>query len=158
MITPQQQTDLLNQIAKGLPICERPYQALAEQFDLSEEQVIEFLNDALNKGTTKRFGMVVNHHRVGYQSNAMVVWNVPSDVVDKAGEKFAKEKRVTLCYKRPRRLPHWPYNLFTMIHGKSRDEVLGCLNAIIETHNIDYPHNVLFSTRKFKQTGARYEK
>ncbi len=157
MLEPIIQKQLLNRIAKGLPICERPFQELAEDYGVEEKDVIDFLRQSLAQGVTKRIGMVVNHHKVGYTANAMVVWDVPDELVDKVGLQLSEEENVRLCYQRPRRLPEWRYNLFTMIHGKSRASVLKTLEQMILQNNLEsFAHEVLFSSRKFKQTGARY--
>ena len=87
---------------------------------------------------------------------AMVVWDVADDMIDTIGAKLATEAAVTLCYQRPRKLPHWPYNLFTMLHGKERQSVLQELGEIRQRLKIACKFDVLFSTRCFKQRGARY--
>jgi hypothetical protein len=87
----------------------------------------------------------------------MVVWDIPDSDVQRIGERLAAEECITLCYQRPRRLPQWPYNLFSMIHGRERATVLQRLARIIQTHGLDgVAHSVLFSSRSFKQCGARY--
>lgn len=101
--------------------------------------------------------MVVNHHNIGYRANAMVVWDVPEDQVEQVAGQFSANDAVTLCYQRPRMLPHWPYNLFCMIHGRQRDTVLQQIDALVQRHDLQHlPHDVLFSTKQFKQCGGRY--
>jgi hypothetical protein len=102
-------------------------------------------------------GVVVKHRSLGYHANAMVVWNIPDDAIDRVGNLLAAQECVTLCYQRPRRLPDWPYNLFCMIHGREREAVLRRLAQIIDANGLgEIPHEVLFSLRSFKQRGARY--
>jgi DNA-binding Lrp family transcriptional regulator len=102
-------------------------------------------------------GVVVRHRSLGYHANAMVVWNIPDDAIERVGKLLAAQECVTLCYQRPRRLPDWPYNLFCMIHGREREAVLRRLEQIIAADGLgDIPHEVLFSMRSFKQRGARY--
>jgi DNA-binding Lrp family transcriptional regulator len=102
-------------------------------------------------------GVVVKHRALGYRANAMVVWDIPADEVERVGALLADESCVTLCYQRPRRLPAWGYNLFCMIHGRERDSVLRRLEQIVAHHGLEkIPHTVLFSGRSFKQRGARY--
>ena len=98
----------------------------------------------------------MRHRKLGYVANAMVVWDVDESEVEELGELLAKEEVVTLCYQRPRRLPIWPYNLFCMIHGKERSQVQQKIESITKKHQLNYPHQLLFSTRQFKQRGARY--
>ena len=96
---------------------------------------------------------------MGYRANAMVVWNLPDEQVDSVGEQLGKESCITLCYQRPRVLPRWPYNLFCMIHGTDRQQVLDCIERIRQTNNLkQIPHQILFSGKRFKQRGALYHK
>jgi len=149
--------DLIEAIQGGLPLVERPYQALAEQLEMAEAEVIGKLKTLISSGAIKRFGVVVRHHEVGYRANAMVVWDVPDAQLDKMGEQLGEVDCVTLCYQRPRVLPRWPYNLFCMIHGQNRHEVLGCIARLREQYGLEsIPHNILFSGKRFKQRGAHY--
>ena len=109
------------------------------------------------EGVIKRFGVVVRHRELGYTANAMWVQNLPDDEVSALGQQLASASDITLCYRRPRILPDWPYNLFCMIHGKCRTIVEEHIAAICnETGLGAYPMKILFSTRRFKQQGARY--
>ena len=111
----------------------------------------------LRAGAIKRFGVVVRHHELGYRANAMCVWDIPDDKVDSIGQNIARKPPVTLCYRRPRRLPDWPYNLFCMIHGKERSVVITQIEKIVEELKLHHlPRSVLFSGRRFKQRGAYY--
>ena len=151
--------DLIEAIQGGLPLVERPYQALAKQLKLGEAEVIEKLKRLISSGAIKRFGVVVRHHEVGYRANAMVVWNVPDNEVDQIGQKLGEIDCVTLCYQRPRVQPRWPYNLFCMIHGQNRDEVLKCIAQLRSQHGLEsVRHDILFSGKRFKQRGAHYRR
>jgi len=156
-LTLQQQESLKAAIQDGLPLTSQPYATLAHNLELPEAAVIQQLNDWLEEGYIKRLGLVVRHHAVGYRANAMVVWNVEDELVDQLGEQLRNHPAITLCYRRPRRLPDWPYNLFCMIHGKDRQVVLQQIETIIQQFQLqDVQHAVLFSHRQFKQTGGRY--
>ena len=143
--------------AEGLPLVARPYAALGRALGLDEADVIARLEDLLADGTLKRLGVVVRHHELGYRANAMVVWDVPDEQVQEIGQRLSALPFVTLCYRRPRRPPRWPYNLFCMIHGRVRATVESQIDDAVR--NLDLtaiPHDVLFSRRRFKQRGARY--
>lgn len=149
--------DLIALIQDGLPLVTRPYQQIAGQLGCSEQQVIDQLQQMIDAGVIKRLGVVVRHHRLGYRANAMVVWDVADDRVVQLGRQLGRQDCVTLCYQRPRLMPHWPYNLFCMVHGQDRDEVLGCIKQMIEGLALeDINYSVLFSKRCFKQRGAYY--
>ena len=144
-------------IEEGLPLDPQPYRLLAEQAGLDETMVIETIRALKKRNVIKRFGLVVRHHELGYRANAMVVWDVPDDEVDEVGRLMATFPFVTLCYRRPRSLPDWPYNLFCMIHAKDRAEAKDHVAGLTEDLSLDdIARDVLFSRRRFKQRGARY--
>jgi hypothetical protein len=100
---------------------------------------------------------VVRHHELGYRANAMVVFDIVDEKVAQLGRCIGKFEYVTLCYRRPRVLPNWPYNLFCMIHGKDRDAVLLHVQELMQRCDLQHvAHAVLFSKRRFKQRGAVY--
>jgi len=151
--------ELVAAIQGGLPLVPRPYAAIGKKIGMSEQQVIKQLADWQADGTIRRMGVIVRHHELGYRANAMVVWNIPDEQVQEVGRLLGKQKVVTLCYQRPRRLPDWPYNLFCMIHGQDRDVVLGHVEtlAVLLSEQCDLSgldFKVLFSRRRFKQRGA----
>ncbi len=144
-------------IQRGLPLVARPYAAIGERLGCSEAQVIEQIRALQQAGVIKRLGVVVRHRELGYRANAMVVWDVPDDEVAELGHCLSGFEFVTLCYRRPRHLPQWPYNLFCMIHGHDREAVLEKFNLMIESCGLqNTPRAVLFSRRRFKQRGALY--
>jgi len=152
----QQDGPLVASIQAGLPLVEQPYLAVAEQLGLSEQAVIEKLKTFQDAGIIRRLGVIVRHHELGYRANAMVVWNIPDEHVDERGKQLSAEDDVTLCYQRPRK-PDWPYNLFSMIHGKNRDEVISCIERMAAKLGLENtPYEILFSLKRFKQRGAKY--
>ena len=148
---------LLAAIQHGLPLTPRPYAEIAAGLGISETEVVARLAWLKEAGVIRRFGVVVRHHELGYGANAMVVWDVPEQQVTELGHCLAGFDFITLCYRRPRRLPQWRYNLYCMIHGKSREEVLAHLEWMVNHCGLQgLPHEVLFSRRRFKQRGAVY--
>jgi len=134
-----------------------PYAEIGQRIGLSEAEVIDHLKRLLQIDAIRRFGVVVRHHEIGYRANAMTVWNIPDEKVSELGDCMGRFEFVTLCYRRPRRLPDWPYNLFTMVHGKDRDEVLSNISQMAERCGLaSIQYEVLFSKRRFKQRGAIY--
>ena len=148
---------LVEAIQEGLPLVTHPYTEVAAFVGVSEAEVLDRIGRLLDHGVIKRLGIVVRHHELGFRANAMVVWNIPDQQVDEFGRCVGASGLVNLCYQRPRRLPDWPYNLFCMIHGKDRDAVLQHLDHLRDQCGLtEFPCEVLFSKRRFKQTGARY--
>lgn len=157
MVLSQTDNRLIAEIQSGLPLSPRPWKEIANRLEMDEGEVIERVRALQEEGYIKRFGLVVRHHELGFNANAMVVWDVPDEQVGWVGDALGRQRCVTLCYQRPRRLPHWPYNLFCMIHGKDRQRVLDYIDQLIEELGLqEVPHDVLFSGRRFKQRGARY--
>jgi len=153
----EQESRLIAAIQSGLPLVERPFATVGAAVGQSETEVIEGVQCLVNQGVIKRMGVVVRHHELGYRANAMVVWDVPDEEVSQLGACLGKLEFVTLCYQRPRRLPVWRYNLFCMIHGHDREEVLARVEEMRRGCGLQHiPCEVLFSTRRFKQCGARY--
>ncbi|MES9963487.1 MAG: AsnC family protein [Candidatus Sedimenticola sp. 20ELBAFRAG] len=149
---------LVHTIQGGIPMNPRPYAEIGKQLGLSEQQVIDRIGRLRDIGIIKRFGVVVRHHELGFRFNAMVVWDIPDDEIRSVGRHIGQYDCVTLCYQRPRRLPHWRYNLFSMIHGRDPDEVKANVKRVIEECGLEHiQHELLFSRRRFKQRGARYD-
>ncbi|MEJ2175318.1 MAG: AsnC family transcriptional regulator [bacterium] len=140
----------------GLPLATEPYAALAATLGVSEAQVIERLAAMLADRRVRRIGVVPNHYALGYTANGMSVWDVDDGEIDRLGPRVGALEFVSHCYRRPRRLPEWPYNLFAMVHARSRDEVevkLGEIRTLLGTAL--RASDVLYSTRILKKTGLR---
>jgi len=137
---------LLMALQEGLPLFIRPFQVLASRVGCEEIEILERIGRWCEEGIIKRFGVVVRHHETGYQTDAMLVQDIPDAQVGELGARLARETGVTLCYQRRRVQPDWPYNLFCMIHGQARSEVETKIADLRERLNFnDYPHDVLFS-------------
>lgn len=140
----------------GLPLVPRPYQQLAEQLGWSAEEVMRRLQKLLDTGVIRRIGAVPNHYAIGWTANGMTVWDVPDELVDALGAQVGGLEFVTHCYRRPRALPAWPYNLFAMVHGNSREEVRAKAEVIARLLGDSCrAKDVLFSTRILKKSGLR---
>lgn len=143
----------------GLPLTERPYAALARQLGIGAEEVMRRMQAMLDRGVIRRIAAVPNHYRLGYRANGMTVWDVDDAQVSRLGTQVGALPFVSHCYRRPRHLPQWPYNLFAMVHGCDRDEVADQIEAIAAClGNACREHEVLFSTRILKKTGLRIDK
>ena len=148
---------LIKAVEHGLPIASRPYAEIAKNLGTTEQDVISRLQQLIDNGAIKRYGVVVRHKELGYTANGMVVWDIPDDKVEELGMCIGKYDCVTLSYRRPRRLPEWSYNLFTMVHGSNREEVTQKVEDIAKQCGLqNIKHTILFSTRRFKQRGASY--
>ncbi|RLJ62757.1 siroheme decarboxylase subunit beta [Sulfurisoma sediminicola] len=145
---------LMAALQPGLELVARPFAALAAKAGIDEAAALRRVGEWLEAGIVKRFGVVVRHHELGYTANAMTVFDVPDEQVAAVGALLSREEGVTLCYRRARHLPEWPYNLYCMVHGRSREEVLPVIERLCRVAG--HPCEALFSLRRFKQCGARY--
>jgi len=140
----------------GLPLVAEPYRVLAGQLGLDEAEVIARLQKLLDRGAIRRIGAIPNHYALGFTANGMSVWDIADEDVAEVGSKVGALDFVSHCYDRPRHLPVWPYNLFAMVHGRTRDEVRA---KVAEIAALVGPaaraHDILFSTRILKKTGLR---
>jgi DNA-binding Lrp family transcriptional regulator len=140
----------------GLPLVAEPYDAVARTVGTTRNDVIARLRRLLDCGAIRRIGVIPNHYALGITANGMSVWDVPDDAVARIGSTVGALDFVSHCYERPRRLPLWPYNLFAMIHGRSRAEVIEKVARIAALLGpAARAHDILFSTRILKKTGLR---
>ncbi len=140
----------------GLPLQTRPYHWLADELGVDAETLMQRLRVMQADGRIRRIGVVPNHYRLGYTANAMTVWDVADDDIREVGRRVGELDIVSHCYHRPRRLPDWPYNLFAMVHGRSREEVKAKVQQIAQLLGDRVRgYDVLFSTRILKKTGLR---
>lgn len=140
----------------GLPLVARPYEAVGAMLGVSGQLVRERLSAMLESGLIRRIGAVPNHYRLGYTANGMSVWDVDDAQVDALGAQVGALTFVSHCYRRPRHAPTWPYNLFAMLHGRTREEVqaqAAQIAALLGT--ACRGHEILYSTAILKKTGLR---
>ena len=141
---------------QGLPLDPRPFSVIAEQVGTSAEEVMRRMTAMQSAGIIRRIGAVPNHYALGYRGNGMTVWDVPDERVDELGEQVGALDFVSHCYRRPRHLPDWPYNLFAMVHALDREQAMQLVTKIADLlGEADRGHDVLFSTRILKKTGLR---
>lgn len=147
---------ILDALSRGLDLTPRPFATLALRLGRDETAVIARIGVLLAAGILTRLGVIVRHRSLGFTANAMVVWDVAD--TSWAGPALAALPGVTLAYERRTVAGVWPYRLFCMIHARSRPEAVAVLDkarALPALAGID--HRVLFSTRCFKQAGARLQ-
>ena len=147
--------ELLQMLTAGMPLVERPYRQIAARLGRTEAHVIDRIAALLEAGIIARLGIILHHRALGWNSNAMVVWQVAPEHIEPAGLALAAHPGVTLCYERRPDPVLWPYRLYSMIHAKSRHDARAILKEAARLPQLQgIPHRVLFSSRCFKQTGA----
>ncbi len=145
---------VIAQIQGDMPVCERPYLEIAQKMGISEDTLLEILKSLRDRGLIRRFGATLKHQKSGYAANAMTAWKVPENRIEEVGVLMAENSRVSHCYRR-NPVNRWPYNLYTMIHGKSEDDCRAIARALSDAAGVsDYA--MLFSIRELKKTSMRY--
>lgn len=151
--------DIVLATQDGLPLVPEPYDEIAQRLGVAPELVLERMRHMLDAGVIRRIGAVPNHYRLGFGANGMSVWDIADDRVSACGRRVGALDFVSHAYHRPRRLPEWPYNLFAMVHGRSREEVMDKVERIAQVlGDTQRRHDVLFSTRVLKKTGLRLQR
>lgn len=147
---------LIEATQSGLPLTHRPYFVIGEKLGLPEREVIARLDAMREAGAVRRIAAAPNHYALGMSANGMTVWDVEDARVSELGALVGALPFVTHSYRRPRALPDWPYNLFAMAHGATRDEVEARRAEIAEILGDSCRgSDVLYSTRILKKTGLR---
>jgi len=139
---------------EDLPIEERPFARWAAQMGTDEDGLFAWLEDMKRRKFFRRFASILRHRAAGFADNAMAVWIVPEARCDELGFKMAAFKAVTHCYKRPV-FESWPYNVFTMIHGRSKEDCESVVEAIKAESGLD-DYRMLYSTREYKKERVKY--
>jgi len=151
----QFERDLVRVLQGDLPLVERPFREAALRLGVTEEELLEAVQGLSRRGVMRRFGAVLRHRRVGFTANGMACWVVPEDRIVEAGRAAAAFREVSHCYQRPAYAPRWPYTLFTMVHGRGREEVEAVVRRI---HRVIGPLDgvVLYSLKEYKKERVRY--
>jgi len=141
-------------LQEDLPLSPHPYRELAEGLGIEEELLLSKIQTYLDEGILRRLGAALKHRRIGYQFNAMVVWRVEPHLTKEVGKIMAGFKEVSHCYERPT-YPQWPYNIFTMIHGESREECESIVTGIAKSTGLS-DYQLLYSSRELKKSSMKY--
>jgi DNA-binding Lrp family transcriptional regulator len=146
--------ELMKILQGDIPLTLRPYRDISEQVGITEDEVVERINGYIEKKYIRRFGATLRHQKAGFSANGMAVWKIPEEDRQRVGEIMAGFREVSHCYERPT-FPDWPYNIFTMLHGKTEDECRDTARRISEATGITDYH-ILFSVQEFKKTSMVY--
>jgi siroheme decarboxylase len=137
-----------------MPVLPEPYAPAAERLGTSQEDVLARLQSLREREGLRRVAAILYHRRAGFSANGMGVWKVPEDDVLATGRRMAAFRGVSHCYQRPT-YPDWPYSVFTMAHGRSKEECDAILDSIAETTGIS-ERATLYSSTEFKKVRMLY--
>lgn len=145
---------IIIELQAGLPLVSRPYEALGRQLGLTEEELIARIQEFMQAGIMRRMGAALRHHRVGFTANAMIVWQIPEEKIVEVGEQLSQLPEITHCYQR-RVLPNWPYNFYTMVHGRSREECQQIAEKLAQIAG-ESDYKILYSVTELKKSSMKY--
>ncbi len=148
--------EIIQATQKGMPLAVEPYRVLAQQLAMPEAELKERLQRMKDSGAIRRIAAIPQHYALGIRANGMSVWDVDDRLVDELGKQVGELSFVSHSYRRPRHRPHWPYNLFAMVHGRNREEVEAQVAEIEKLlGDACRSHDILYSSRLLKKTGLR---
>jgi DNA-binding Lrp family transcriptional regulator len=142
-------------LQQDLPLVPRPFAETARRLGLSEDALLDRARELEAAGIMRRFSAVLRHRRLGYTANGMACWVVPESRIETVGQLAARHPQVSHCYQRPAYPPRWPYTLFTMIHGRTRDQVGEIVVQLAQETGLEQ-YEVLYSTHEFKKERVKY--
>ena len=146
--------DIIKYTQEDSSVVSEPFKEIIEKLGITYETFFEKLNELKDAGMMRRYAAILNHRKAGFNANAMVVWDIDEDKAVEAGEKLASFRAVSHCYLRPK-YPNWNYNIFTMVHGKTKDQT----NSIVKEMEKEVQFNsnrYLYSSREFKKVRVKY--
>jgi siroheme decarboxylase len=145
---------LLMAMESDLPCESRPYQRIAEYYGMTEVELLNALREGIGSGLIRRYGARVRHQSAGYTANVMVVWQVTDDIVDDVAVKMTSHPAVSHCYMRPS-FPGFPYSLYTMVHGRSREECEVAISELAQQNGLA-EYETLWTAKEYKKTTPCY--
>ncbi|MCF8010013.1 MAG: Lrp/AsnC family transcriptional regulator [Clostridiales bacterium] len=150
----EREKQIIRELQEDLPLVNRPFEKIAQKLGMEEQELINKIKELKEQGIMRRFGAAVKHQHLGYIANAMVVWKIPENEIVTAGDLMSEYPEISHCYQRPT-YPGWPYNLFTVLHGKTEEE---CINKAkrISKETGYYNYRCLFSTKELKKSSMKY--
>lgn len=154
-----QDRELILATQEGLPLVSDPWGELGRQLGMPADEVLSRFQHMQETGVIRRVAAVPDHYKLGYRYNGMTVWDVSDDAISTMGQQVGDLPFVSHCYRRPRHLPYWSFNLFAMVHGTSREEVEHKAAKIRELlGDTCSGHTILYSSAILKKTGLRLRK
>jgi DNA-binding Lrp family transcriptional regulator len=137
-----------------LPVVPEPYAEAAATLGLTQQALVEHLQSMRERGLLRRVAAILFHRRAGFSANGMGVWKVPEDRIADFGPRMAAYRGISHCYERPT-YADWPYSVFTMAHGRSKEECDAILDAIAAETGIT-ERATLYSSTEFKKIRLLY--
>ncbi len=145
---------VIRKIQYDIDMVEEPFKNIIDELNISYEKLFSILKELQDAGVMRRFASILNHRKAGFNANAMVVWDVDEEKGEEIGKKAAEFTAVSHCYLRPK-YENWPFNLFTMVHGKTTEETNGIIKEMAQEIE-SKSYMPLYSSREFKKVRIEY--
>lgn len=149
--------EIIGLISGDIPLVKRPFRDMAQSLGVEEDILLGRMRSFKRRGIMRKFSATLNHKKIGFRHNAMVVWSVPPRLVDKAGKTMASFDEVSHCYQR-RDGDGWNYNLYSMVHGRTRGECLEAVKRISGSIGRKIDYRALFSSKEEKKAAPQFFK
>ena len=149
-----QDKEIIKVLQEEFPLCEEPYKVLAEKVGISEEEFLKRVQKLVDEKKIRKMGAVLRHREAGFKANALCAWSVPPEKLDEIAKIMSSHPAVSHCYDRTT-APNWFYNLYTMIHAKSREECNEIISELSKTTGIEN-FQIMYSKKEWKKTGMKY--
>ncbi len=146
--------DVVRATQGDLPVEPEPYREAAATLGITQEALVAHLEGMKERGLLRRVAAILFHRRAGFSANGMGVWKVPEEQIAEIGPRMAAYRGISHCYERPT-YPDWPYSVFTMAHGRSKEECDSILDAIAEETGVT-ERATLYSSTEFKKIRLLY--
>ena len=146
--------EIIKVLQEDFPLCEEPYKVLAEKVGISEEEFLQRVQNLIDEKKIRKMGAVLRHREAGFTANALCAWNVPPEKIDDIAKIMSSHSAVSHCYDRTT-APNWIYNLYTMIHAKSREECDAIISELSKATGIEN-FQIMYSKKEWKKTGMKY--
>ena len=146
----ERERGVVRRLQASIAACEDPFGLLAGELGMAPSELLELLKRWEAAGVIRRIGLILRHRQLGFSANSMCVWKVPADRIREAGRSLAVSQHVTHCYERPA-FASFPYNLYAMIHAKSREEAVRIFEQLAVDAGLS-DGRMLWSVREFKKS------
>lgn len=145
---------IIRALQEDFPLCAEPYKILAQRAGMTEEDFLRRVRELVDEKKIRRMGAVLRHREIGFKANALCAWHVPPENLDAVAKIMTSNAAVSHCYDRTP-AQNWNYNLYTMIHAKTRDECEKIISELANASGVtDY--KILYTKREWKKTGMKY--
>lgn len=145
---------IIHVLQNGIPVVAEPFAALAKEVGIPTEDFLARLRRLKEEGILRRMGAVLQHRHAGFKANVLCIWKVPEEWLDEVGKIISAESFVSHCYTRST-TPEWPYNLYTMIHGHTKEQCDEIAERIASENNLT-ERKMLYTVREWKKASMRY--